>query len=216
MTIFLQGQKLHFDTEDLKYFDFLSCHTRCRTVVAMLNNYRVPSSETLCTCFAALSILGQEPGAKQRAAIKIINQAAAIHMYIYSIMYEYITALKATQLQRSLSIVESTYSMTDCSYILYFQYIQYTSTSMSMYCTVYWDIYTITDIFIYSRKYDRLQLHPVLYIYEYEYVLYTGIYTMTKNFIKYICSMKDCSCMLYLYIMYECILESSLRQRYFI
>ena len=75
--------------------------------------------------------------------------------------------------------------MTDFSYILYFQYIQYTSTSMSMYCTVYWDIYTITDIFIYSRKYDRLQLHPVLYIYEYEYVLYTGIYTMTKNFIKY-------------------------------
>ena len=117
MTIFLQGQKLHFDTEDLKYFDFLSCHTRCRTVVAMLNNYRVPSSETLCTCFAALSILGQEPGAKQRAAIKMINQTAAIHMYIYSIMYEYITALKATQLQRSLSIVES---MTDCSYILYF------------------------------------------------------------------------------------------------
>ena len=90
------------------------------------------------------------------------------------------------------------YSRKYCSYILYFLYIQYTSTSMSMYCTVYWDIYTITDIFIYSRKYDRLQLHPVLYIYEYEYELYTGIYTMTKNFIKYICSMKDCSCMLYL------------------
>ena len=118
MTIFLQGQKLHFDTEDLKYFDFLSCHTRCRTVVAMLNNYRVPSSETLCTCFAALSILGQEPGAKQRAAIKIINQAAAIHMYIYSIMYEYITALKATQLQISLSIVESI-AATSCIFCIY-------------------------------------------------------------------------------------------------
>ena len=81
---------LHFDTEDLKYFDFLSCHTRCRTVVAMLNNYRVPSSETLCTCFAALSILGQEPGAKQRAAIKMINQAAAIRPVQLYIQYVYI------------------------------------------------------------------------------------------------------------------------------